>query len=121
MKKLILILFIVHCSLFTAFAQHYYLYGEATAGGIYGKGVLFRFDPFMGKDTTLFNFNGANGSTPSCFLSLDKNKILYSDCTFGGGYSDGVLFSYNLGTGFENTILNFDSSNGAEPGGGGQE
>ena len=119
MKNILFTLFLIASSLIVCHAQHYYLFGEATAGGIYGKGVLFRFDPFTGKDTILFNFNDIDGSTPGVCLSLNQNKIIYGICGYGGSSNDGVLFSYNLSNGIENTIFDFDSSNGASPGGGG--
>lgn len=117
MKKAILLFFAFHFSFFILNAQRYYLYGEAIAGGQHGNGVLFRFDPFTGKDTALFNFSGSNGNNPERTLNLGQNKILYGACEFGGSENDGVLFSYNLNNNNENTVANFTGTNGSNPGG----
>jgi len=113
MKKIALVLFILTSSLFILKAQRYYLYGEASAGGHGGDGVLFRFDPFTGKDSVLFNFNGLNGSEPARDLYLSQNGLLYGGCEFGGSKNKGVLFSYNLNNGRENTLVDFSDSNGS--------
>ncbi len=97
-------------------AQGYFLYGEASLGGRYGDGVIFRFDPFTQMDTVIFNFNGINGNTPIQALYLAQNGIMYGVCEFGGINNDGVIFSYNLSTGIENTIIGFIGSNGANSG-----
>jgi uncharacterized repeat protein (TIGR03803 family) len=119
MKKLFLLLFIFNYSFSIIEAQHYNLYGLASKGGINGDGVLFRFDPFNGKDSVLFNFDGTNGSSPGCNLILNQNNTIFGTCGYGGSQNDGILFNYNIITENENTIINFTGPNGNIPGGGG--
>jgi uncharacterized repeat protein (TIGR03803 family) len=116
MKKLIIFLLLTfNYTLLTVFAQQYKLYGQTSEGGLFGKGVLFRFDPFSGKDTILLNLNGNNGSNQGTYLYLMANKILYGFTAYGGSNNDGVFFKYNLSTGIEDSIINFSGLNGSVP------
>ncbi|MGC4101225.1 choice-of-anchor tandem repeat GloVer-containing protein [Ferruginibacter sp.] len=53
------------------------LYGNTTAGGTMGAGVLFQFDPATNNYTALYNYEpyGSYGAYPSGILTLSGNKL----------------------------------------------
>ncbi|HXP52514.1 MAG TPA: choice-of-anchor tandem repeat GloVer-containing protein, partial [Bacteroidia bacterium] len=92
------------------------LYGMTSKGGTHNKGVVFSFNPATNKEAVLVEFNGQNGEYPYGNLIQASNGLLYGMTTQGGTYNNGVIFSYNLSTGSDSVIFNFDSLvSGSEP------
>jgi uncharacterized repeat protein (TIGR03803 family) len=95
------------------------LYGMTEMGGSKNDGVLFSYNVNTNSYKIVFSFDSLNGMYPDgCNLIEDTiNKILYGMTTYGGKYNDGVIFSYNIITGKDSVLLNFDGTNGAIPSG----
>ena len=92
------------------------LYGATMRGGPGNLGVLFSFNPFTGKLTTLANFDDATvGGFPNSLISV--SGILYGTTEVGGssgGSSDGTLFAFNPASGVLTALHTFSFS-GNEP------
>jgi uncharacterized repeat protein (TIGR03803 family) len=101
-------------------------YGTTSAGGTYGKGTIFEYDPVKASVRTLFSFNGGgnglggdlDGATPSGVL-LAYNDSLYGMTKYGGVNNNGVIFVINPSTGVYKKLFNFnDEVSGKYPCGG---
>lgn len=64
----------------------------------YGNGTIFRTTP-DGTLTTLFNFDGTNGSGPSAGLLQVDNGTFYGTTGDGGANGFGTIFSFSIGLG----------------------
>ncbi len=104
------------------------LYGMTSFGGNkygthgYGSGAIFSFDPSNSAYTKLKNFDGADGDSPSGSLIQANNGKLYGMTRYGGNsagggnyYSYGVIFSFDPVSSTYTKIIDFDSTNGANP------
>lgn len=92
------------------------LYGMTWYGGTKGYGTAFCFNPKTGKDSVFISFNGPNGAYPAGSLFQASNGLLYGMTDSGGTSNNGVFFSYNIKTGKDSIILNYnDTTNGANP------
>ncbi|HEX3430446.1 MAG TPA: choice-of-anchor tandem repeat GloVer-containing protein [Rhizomicrobium sp.] len=91
-------------------------YGAASAGGIYGRGTVYAFNPKTHAETLLWSFgNGADGQTPNAGL-IDVYGTLYGTTTAGGAYGYGTVFSLNLQTGAETVLWSFgNGTDGQDP------
>ena len=91
-------------------------YGAANAGGIYGRGTVYTFNPKTHAETLLWSFgNGQDGQSPNAGL-IDVYGTLYGTTTAGGAYGYGTLFSLNLRTGAEAVLYSFGSgTDGQDP------
>ena len=93
------------------------LYGVTELGGENDFGTIFQFDietlSFVKRDFD----NNTNGRRPVGDLVEAPNKKLYGMTQYGGVNDNGVLFSFNIETLFLNKIIDFNSSNGANPSG----
>ncbi len=100
------------------------LYGTTSGGGDSGGGVIFKITP-SGTLTTLYGFCSQSGcldgSDPIAGLVQGRNGNLYGATAYGGAYG-GAEGGY--GTAFEfarsgelTTLLSFDFTDGADPGG----
>jgi uncharacterized repeat protein (TIGR03803 family) len=67
--------------------------------------------------TTLYSFDGANGSNPNAGLVL-SGSTLYGTAASGGANGDGTVFSVPVGGGTATTLFAFDGIQGAYPNGG---
>jgi len=100
-----------------------YLYGTAPGGGAdmscdYGSGcgTLYKIDT-AGTFTTLYNFNGINGSGPG--LLIEADGYIYGATGSGGGspacfQGCGTLFRFNP-TGVLTTLHDFMGTDGGQP------
>jgi uncharacterized repeat protein (TIGR03803 family) len=88
-------------------------YGLTLAGGDFGLGILFEFDPANGSFIKKIDFDGpTKGSFPYGSLLYASNKRLYG-VTERGVQGYGGLFQYNPATGHFSIVTTFDgSSNG---------
>jgi uncharacterized repeat protein (TIGR03803 family) len=78
------------------------LYGTTSVGGTNGGGIVFGINTNSTGFTNLYNFplgGASTGQEPEAGLSY-FNGILYGTTQYGGGYSDGAVFSISTnGTG----------------------
>lgn len=88
-------------------------YGVTAYGGRNGQGSIFRATP-NGAITTIFSFNGTNGSQPSSPLWEAKNGNFYGVTQFGGNDGAGTLFQVTPG-GELKTLIRFAGTNGCRP------
>jgi uncharacterized repeat protein (TIGR03803 family) len=88
------------------------LYGTIIAGGVNGRGNIFKSTP-TGTITVLHDFNTTDGSSPQGGLTLGTDGNFYGSTTFGGSHSVGTLFKVTA-SGTFTTIYNF--TNGADAG-----
>jgi uncharacterized repeat protein (TIGR03803 family) len=89
-------------------------YGTTADGGTNGFGTVFRITP-GGALTSLFSFNGANGSVPQGGLVQGHDGNFYGSTSFGGispGF--GTLFKITT-NGVLTTLFNFHQTDGQEP------
>ncbi len=91
------------------------LYGMTSAGGKFGGGVLFSFDPLLSKYTDIYDFNSASGATPYGNLIQASNGLLYGMTNLGGASNGGVIFSFNITTSQYTLLSSFNGTNGAYP------
>ncbi len=90
------------------------LYGAASHGGDSNSGVIFSYNPITGKDSTLFDFSYADGSEMYGNLLQINDSMLYGVTAFGGLYGNGygVIFSFNINSGIEKVLFNFNDYDG---------
>jgi uncharacterized repeat protein (TIGR03803 family) len=88
------------------------LYGTTTDGGM-GSGNVFRVTP-SGTVTSLFSFNGANGSQPEGGLVLGQDGNFYGTTAFGGTNQNGTIFKIAT-NGVLTTLFNFHFTDGSHP------
>jgi uncharacterized repeat protein (TIGR03803 family) len=71
-------------------------YGMTPQGGMFGYGVIFRFDPNTNQYTKLFDFDGAlAGGFPNGDLYQASNGKLYGMTVTGGLNTKGVIFAFD--------------------------
>lgn len=91
------------------------LYGMSSLGGVYGRGVLFSFDPSDSSYDSVFNFDGVNGGSPYGTLMQGSNGILYGLATHGGSDDVGVIFSFDLSGNTYTKLFDFTDIDGIAP------
>lgn len=85
------------------------LYGTASAGGQYGYGTVFSFDPKTHSETVLHSFgSGTDGQSPSDGM-INVNGTLYGTTYSGGQYGYGAVFSFDPATNNEAVLWSFGS------------
>jgi uncharacterized repeat protein (TIGR03803 family) len=89
------------------------IYGMTFAGGQYNQGVIFSYRPGDVTDSTLHSF-GSGGNTSNLVWSW-KYKVVFGLTEYGGTNDLGTLFRYNIFTGKDTTLLNFNGTNGSLP------
>ena len=93
------------------------MYGTTAAGGQYGNGILFELTGTSHETlTTLFNFNGSNGSFPAGSLVLDPSGNIYGTTASGGRAGYGTAFKLS-GPNHDilTTLVDFDATTGQRP------
>jgi uncharacterized repeat protein (TIGR03803 family) len=90
-------------------------YGATEFGGTNGEnGTVFRITA-NGVFTSLFSFNGANGSRPVAGLVQATDGHLYGTTAFGGTNGDhGTIFRITL-NGVFTPLFSFSGTNGSSP------
>lgn len=92
-------------------------YGTTIISGTNGNnGIVYKLSP-AGAFTTLFSFNGTNGSSPYSQLTLGTDGNLYGTTYFGGTNAAGVGTVFRISTnGDFASLFSFDGPNyGANP------
>lgn len=102
------------------------LYGTTYQGGAYTYGTVFQLSPSSGgqwSETVLHSFAyGADGAYPYDSLLVDASGNLYGTTALGGdgqcSVTCGTVFEVSPGSGgwTENILLNFNGTDGANPG-----
>lgn len=83
-------------------------YGVTAYGGTGVWGTIFSFDATTNTQANLYNFNGANGSSPLSGLVSASNGKLYG-MTFQGGANDiGTIFSFDPTTNTQVKLFDFN-------------
>jgi uncharacterized repeat protein (TIGR03803 family) len=91
------------------------LYGVSQQGGALGIDTVFSMSP-VGTETTLYSFDGTNGSYATGGLTLGSDGNFYGATNIGGTSNLGVVYRVTS-TGTVTTLHNFTgSSAGAGPG-----
>ncbi len=94
-------------------------YGTTFQGGVSDAGVIFSFDPSTGSFIKLKDFGtDIMGQRPSGHLLKAADGKLYGMTPFGGLYDLGVIYSFDPAVSVYKKLMDFDSSNGANPFGG---
>jgi len=114
LTTLLLIVYLLSASVSLSAQQTGPLIGTCTSGTASG-GVLFSYSTVTGKDSILTIFTYPNGYSPEGNVIQASDGLLYGMTYQGGTYGVGVLFSFNLATGKDSTLVNFDTINGALP------
>lgn len=86
------------------------LYGTASSGGAFGKGVLYKYDLKTGTYTDVWDFGkGTDGATPIGAPAFDTSGNLFGTTETGGQFGDGTLYEIDK-TGTETVVHSFDLS-----------
>jgi uncharacterized repeat protein (TIGR03803 family) len=86
------------------------LYGTTYAGGTYGNGTVFSFDPDTGAEKMLHVFGSKDdGRNPQAGL-IKVRGTLYGTTENGGSHGYGTVVSLDLKTGTETVLYSFCSS-----------
>jgi uncharacterized repeat protein (TIGR03803 family) len=90
-------------------------YGNTSAGGAYGTGLIFRLKP-NGDINLLYSFASVafDGSAPSAGLLQASDGNFYGTTVGGGGGGDGVIFQLTPKLAYS-ILLNFTIARGANP------
>jgi uncharacterized repeat protein (TIGR03803 family) len=89
------------------------LYGLTSAGGTFGGGTFFSFDPSTLSHTVLANF-GPNYYPYGTPTQASDGKI-YGVTNGGGALGVGTIFSYNIATATFTSLNEFNGINGGRP------
>jgi uncharacterized repeat protein (TIGR03803 family) len=92
-------------------------YGTTTAGGTYGKGIVYKLSPsgFGWIETVLYNFGGLlDGRNPESGLVQDSLGNLYGTTPYGGQFlNNGTFFEITPGVRWTETgLYSFPGGNG---------
>jgi len=90
------------------------LYGTTEDGGSgsIGSGTVFQVKGY--KETVLYRFSGADGSSPDGGLVRDASNNLYGTTSTGGAYGSGVVFKLSP-SGNETVLYSFNGIDGLGP------
>ncbi|MBD2435531.1 choice-of-anchor tandem repeat GloVer-containing protein [Nostoc sp. FACHB-110] len=89
------------------------LWGTTSAGGVNGRGTVFKVPLTGGTPTIVVNFNGTNGATPLARLQLATDGNYYGTTSTGGTSNRGTVFK--LTPAGVLTSYSFNGSNGQSP------
>ncbi len=89
------------------------LYGTTPYGGANNNGVIFSYNIYTDTEMVLHDFgSGADGQFPGGLLIQIGDSLLYGTTSGGGANNKGTIFTYNIFTGVEKDIYDFDNSAG---------
>ena len=91
------------------------LFGTTVAGGSSNDGTVFEIPAATHVLTTLVNFNGTNGSSPTAGLVQDSAGNIYGTTYSGGSSNSGTVFELAAGTNAMTTLVTFTGTNGGSP------
>ncbi len=91
------------------------LYGMTNVGGYYNHGVLFSFENSNNTYEVLHDFGfNLDGAKPSGSL-IESGGKLYGMTRDRGAYSNGVIFSYDIGSSVYTKLHDFNGVDGSSP------
>jgi uncharacterized repeat protein (TIGR03803 family) len=89
-------------------------YSTLTVGGAAGKGIVYRMTP-GGSVTTLHEFQGPDGDSPSAGLVRSRDGFFYGVTSKGGQFGDGAIFRVSA-TGDFSVVYSFTGgADGSDP------
>lgn len=93
------------------------LYGTTTAGGNYGKGTIFEYNPTNNAFTVLYHFGvlGTDARNTVEKLIVLPDQKLFGVSSQGGMYNRGALYTYDINTGVYNRVFSFPYGTGIKP------
>ena len=94
------------------------LYGTTQIGGATNQGTIFELLVNAGGSTTFtkkIDLTLAGGARPYAGLFRASSNLLYGTTTQGGANSDGVIFSYNVGTNAYTNLVDLVNATGSAP------
>ena len=92
------------------------LYGMTSVGGANNLGTIYEYTTSPATVTTVFSFNGANGSTPYASLVESSSGKMYGMTYAGGTNGHGVIFEFNPATSTVIKLFDFNNaSTGSAP------
>lgn len=92
------------------------LYGVANEGGVCNYGTIFSYDIESGALTQERCFDWNDGSDPVDGMIKASNGLLYGMTHAGGGSGDGVIYSFEPGTGIYTLLHEFNTAaHGGKP------
>ncbi len=91
-------------------------YGTTFQGGVADAGVIFSFDPSLLTYKKLKDFGtDVMGQQPSGQLIRAADGKLYGMTPYGGIHNLGVIYSFDPAVSIYKKLMDFDSTNGANP------
>ena len=91
------------------------LFGTTTSGGAYHDGSVFEITLGSRTITTLFSFDGGDGSDPTGGVIEDSQGNLFGTTSIGGAFNQGTVFELAANTRAFTTLVTFTLSSGANP------
>jgi len=92
------------------------LYGVASEGGVCNYGTIFSYDIESGSLMQERCFDWSDGADPVDGMILASNGLLYGMTNAGGGSGDGVIYSFEPGTGIYTLLHEFNTAaHGGKP------
>jgi uncharacterized repeat protein (TIGR03803 family) len=112
MKKILL--FLVGFICFLAISAQPPVFYALTSASTSGHGTISKFQVATNTLSSVFNFNGTNGSQPHGSLIKASNGKLYGMTSKGGSNDKGTIFSYDS-SGTHTVLHHFNGTNGQTP------
>jgi uncharacterized repeat protein (TIGR03803 family) len=92
------------------------LYGTASRGGSFGRGVLFQINADNGTLRVAHHFgSGTDGAYPLAALVQGAPGTMYGTTEAGGRLGYGTVFKISLPSGHETVLHDFTGADGASP------
>jgi len=93
------------------YASDSLLYGTTAEGGTNSMGTVFSFNWKTNQENVIINYDGINGefNTGGNELIQATNGLLYGTSWAGGTHDAGVLYRYDISTGKDTVLYNFDT------------
>ncbi len=90
-------------------------YGVGGAGGIYGAGTIYKFDPTSNDLIALYNFAYDDGRSPMGELLVDAAGNIFGTTNEGGPENFGSVFRLDAGTNLLTILASFSDGDALGP------
>ncbi len=91
------------------------LYGMTPGGGVWGNGIIFRYDPATDAYIEKINLNSTTGDLPTGSLVKGTDGKFYGMTGSGGANGVGVIFQYDAVSNTFNKLYDFEDATGSQP------